>query len=103
VTQASSQIDDQHSVLQDVTITGQELTVDGVVLTLADSTHSSIGGETIDRTLINASNSLIDLRNTQGDFYILGGMVPDNPQPQIIRMTDTALTVDGVDSVVTFT
>ena len=100
VTPVDQQIDDQHSVLRDVTIEGQDLTVTGAVLTLADSTNGNVTGEGgPDHVLINATSSLIDLRNTVDNFYNLGAMDAAQ-QPQYILMTDVALTVDGVVPIV---
>ncbi len=85
VTPALDQIDDQHGVLQDVTIEGQDLAVANAVLTLAGSTNGDVFGEGgFDNVLIDATGSLIDLRNDSGVY---------DPQ-QIINATDIALTVD---------
>ena len=87
VTPALDQIDDQHSVLQDVTIEGQDLSVANAVLTLAGGTHGDVFGEGgFDNVLIDATGSLIDLRDDLGTgIYDL---------EQIINATDIALTVD---------
>ena len=87
VTPALDQIDDQHSVLQDVTIEGQDLSVANAVLTLAGGTHGDVFGEGgFDNVLIDATGSLIDLRDDSGTgIYDL---------EQIINATDIALTVD---------
>ena len=84
VTPALSQIDDGHSVLQDVTIEGQDLTIANAVLTLAGTTNGAVG----DNVLINVTGSLVDLSGLQTDNF--GG---ESDLSQTINATDVALTV----------
>ena len=86
VTPVADQIDDQHSVLLNVNIQGQDLSVTGAVLTLADSTYGDVVEESeLDNVLIDATSSLIDLRQDSGPELLT----------QIITLTDSALTVDA--------
>ena len=86
VTPVADQIDDQHSVLLNVNIQGQDLSVTGAVLTLADSTYGDVVEESeLDNVLIDATSSLIDLRQDSGAELLT----------QIITLTDSALTVDA--------
>ena len=83
----STQIDDKHNVLEDVGIYGQDLSVTDAVLTLADGTTGYVlgPGDVPDNVLIDATGSLIDLREDLGPYYL----------SQIVNLTDTALTVDA--------
>jgi T5SS/PEP-CTERM-associated repeat protein len=87
VTPVASQIDDQHSVLQDVAIEGDDLSINGAVLTLAGATS----GESGDNVLIGASGSLLDLNGLVGNGD--GSSGTESDLNQIIDATDLSLTV----------
>jgi Hint domain len=78
-----TQLDYQHSVLQDVTIEGSDLNLAYGVLTLAGTTSGATG----DNVLIDATGSLVDLSD-------LGGADDgESNLSQTINATDLALTI----------
>src|SRR5262249_13216608 len=86
-TNFAEQIDDQHSVLENVTIIGPALNVgnfDGAVLTFAGTTHVESNDGSND--LVNAVNALLAFRNFGG------GNNGESDLGQNINATDTIIT-----------
>jgi T5SS/PEP-CTERM-associated repeat protein len=82
VTPVGDQVDDDHSLLTDVTIAGEDLKITNAVLTLGNTTHS-----------VNADNVLIDATGSLVDLSELGNVSNESYLDQTINATDLSLTV----------